>query len=117
MNVEGGIKRIIFVISLIGVLFSLVGGGVGVYNVIKRYSIDQRVKIDPDYLNLSIDSQKRVLESLHEKYDIEPLYSIPLGIGWFGACWGVFFLGRWIVKGFTTERKDREKPDSRNPSV
>ena len=84
VNWERGFKRIVWFVSLFGAAVALIAGIVSI--VIGVSSGDLR----------RLDSG---------------IASMAGGIGWYLFWWGLFFLIRWIIKGFQAEGKS-ESTDS-----
>jgi len=104
MNIEKGIKRILWVISLLGILLSLLGIIFGIYSCSQRTRINE-MQNDPRFKELSIEQQNLLLQKANaeeNKRNPPAYFWVPFlgGITWFGLTWGLFFIIRWIVYGF-----------------
>ena len=110
VNLERGFKRIAWIISAI-ILVILVAGFVE--GMVFSAKLDKTKRLfasldnDPDFLELSEGAQNGVRDTLKKairKYTIsrEEGFSIAgIGFALFAGVWIVFFLARWIVKGFS----------------
>ncbi len=60
---------------------------------------------DSRYQELSSADKMRAQQALKEVIEdanpLEVYIGVPIGLGWFGGVWIVFFILRWIVNGFS----------------
>jgi len=104
LNVERGMRRIVWVLSALGLLLLVLCLIMGIYNSIKRAELISSMKADPAFIAFSSDTQTKLVAKADEKYSLEPFIGVAVGAGWFLACWGLFFLLRWIIKGFEKDK-------------
>jgi hypothetical protein len=107
VNIEKGMKRIVWIVSLVGVLFAVIGLGIGTYNLGQRFfKVHRATELtnSPNYQDMSVSDKVAVLrlvtQELRESYPLYAFYAVPIGASWFIFVWGAFFLTRWIVRGF-----------------
>ena len=133
VNVEEGVRRIVWIIALLGLVAGLIGAGWGVRNFIRRREMQSEIEsiradpkartivkkiIEADGSHESLtnvervyfDGQTRKIKDLEQNikwyYRSDPLFAIPGGIGWFVGVWILFFLVRWILRGFISNNPD-----------
>ena len=109
VNWERGLRRVTWVVSALG-LIAVVYGTVHLARYgAKWLPIKSDLEADPRFESLSTEEQERVRESIRQSVEEKILYRIDIldiwlvliiGGSWFAALWIIFFVLRWVVRGF-----------------
>ncbi len=116
-NWERGFKRITWIISALGLIAMIIGLGVFIVNSTRQTSglndikskflalsdKEHFLKILKDAQGISTENQiyERVRQNLQKKFPTgESLGAVAFGAGWFVFVWVIFFILRWIIRGF-----------------
>ncbi len=117
INFKRGIRRIVWIIALLGLLVGLAVSIEAIITQIDRAKENQRTletkdkiaKGDPKYEALSneakiiVDQEIQDKINQYEKNKDRIWQGILFGLLWFGFIWALYFLSSWVIKGFLTE--------------
>jgi hypothetical protein len=121
LNFERGITRIVWVISLFGVMFGLFtaiyGSVIGIsqwYRNNKFQEVLIKVYKDKDYIELTKSEKEYVISTLEKRYKVDKTNvewkslcygGIIISVIWFILIWMLFGIIRWIISGFINDNK------------
>lgn len=101
VNVERGFKRIVWIVCILGLIVFVVGSVLASLFAGKM----AEVRADPEFRALDVANQEYVRQRLlWERY---PGWPLMITGGLIATLpWGLFYLLRWIVKGFVGHKGD-----------
>ncbi len=105
INLERGFRRSAWIISVISLILLVAGLVVGILYSVKQNNLANRIQYEKrsEFLKLNKANQDYVLNKLEvfEETRYIGFGMAIFGIALFTGVWIVFFLIRWIVKGFS----------------